>query len=152
LGAQAVRGDVVTITQSLFDNADELYLQQQQKEFERQQMINQIVRWTLIIIAFLGSVGVLFFLYRRSIEEVQEEPIFLEQDEEGRMITDGMQPDIEYDDAPPAMDPEVQAALRRKAKMIEKIKEFTLENPQEAATIIRTWMKQKAPKKDPIID
>jgi len=152
LGAQAVRGDVVTITQSLFDNADELYLQQQQKEFERQQMINQIVRWTLIIIAFLGSVGVLFFLYRRSIEEVQEEPIFLEQDEEGRMITDGMQPDIEYDDAPPAMDPEVQAALRRKAKMIEKIKEFTLENPQEAASIIRTWMKQKAPKKDPIIE
>lgn len=152
LGVQPQRGDVVTITQALFDNSDEKYLEQQQKEFERQQMTNQIVRWTLIIIAFLGSVGVLFFLYRRSIEEVQEEPIFLEQDEEGRMITDGMRPDIEYDDAPPEMDPEIQAALRRKQKMIEKIKEFVMNNPEEAASIIRTWMKQKAVKKDPIIN
>ena len=50
------------------------------------------------------------------------------------------------------VDPEVQAALRRKDKMIAKIKEFALENPQEAANIIRTWMKQKAPKKDPIVE
>jgi flagellar biosynthesis/type III secretory pathway M-ring protein FliF/YscJ len=59
---------------------------------------------------------------------------------------------VEYDDAPPSVDPEVQAALRRKEKMIDAIKDFVMSNPAEAASIIRTWMKQKPAKANQLID
>lgn len=159
VGFDEERGDQFAIHQTRFSPDANNPMVDQLREEQRQQQIEQYVRYGLILMALLLGVWLIRSIAKRG-GELDEDGLLLpgagaqQGDEEDALMAarrqqQGEDGDIEdlmlVDDVYTSkLSPEAQQALRRKHRLYQEVQTQVLEHPEEAAELIRTWLIEDA--------
>lgn len=165
LGINVNRGDDVNITQIKFEDSIQQEMQQQTIMLQDQVMLNQWIKWGLILLGLALALTVLYAIVKRINPDTP--PLFFDvkpeisgsQTGEQKSLPKNQQKEQREQSAESDIDdeaefinlettdvyqrklsPEAQRRLKMKSKMFDEIKNFAEFKPEEAANLVRSFM------------
>ena len=167
VGWRADRGDGFAISQLMFDTSADDVMTAEIRSMQRREQIELYIRYGLMLLALGLAVWLIRSATQRARESIappRETPLLdgqMSVDENG-MLNRKQLPDgprtrhseeedlILIDDIYTSkLSPEAKARLKAKQKMLEEMKASILENPQEAANLLRGWLASDSMKEEP---
>lgn len=169
LGINTIRGDDVNITQIRFEDQLSQDLNNQSIMLREQIQMNQWIKWAFIFFGLLLALAILYAIVRKVNPNTP--PLFFDlkpeipegegkdrkslpknqTDEKG--YGEESEDDFEFvnleagDVYQRKLSPEAQKRLKMKSKMFDEIKNFAEFKPDEAASLVRSFMSKEKPGK-----
>ncbi|RKY86909.1 flagellar M-ring protein FliF [candidate division KSB1 bacterium] len=123
VGYNEARGDQINVVDFQFDTTIKDEEMKRQREEQRKEMMQKILRWTLMSIA-----GIAFLIVLRSIFKSLD------------MLLPKPKPKPAIDIEAEAIEEEISAEAQRRAQMLEQVAKFTKEKPANVAALLNTWL------------
>ena len=123
IGANEARGDQISVQDYQFDRTIILTQQEELKQQQFNEMLKNILKWSLMAVA-----GFLFLFVLRSV--------FRSLD----LLLPKPKPKPAIDIEAEAIEEEISAEAQRRAQMLDQVSRFTKEKPANVASLLNTWL------------